>query len=48
MDYMGKSPWDSRRIEGSVNLDAQSNGLNAIYRQFWKEDWFAGVCGNGL
>ena len=42
MDYTGKSPWDSRRIEGSVNLDAQSNGLNAIYRQFWKEDWFAG------
>jgi hypothetical protein len=42
MDYMGKRPWDSRRIEGSVNLDAQSNGLNAIYRQFWKEDWFAG------
>ncbi|MCH2218572.1 MAG: glycoside hydrolase, partial [Flavobacteriales bacterium] len=42
MDYMGKRPWDSRRIEGSVNLDAQSNGLNAIYQQFWKEDWFAG------
>ena len=42
VDYAGKEPWDSKRIQGAVNLQAQSNGLQAIYNQFWKEDWFAG------
>ena len=42
MDYTGKEPWSSNRIQDSVNLEAQSNGLQAIHNQFWKEDWFAG------
>lgn len=42
IDYTGKEPWVSNRVEGSINLEAQSNGLQAIYNQFWKEDWFAG------
>ncbi|QMU66752.1 MAG: glycoside hydrolase [Flavobacteriaceae bacterium] len=42
LDYAGKEPWDSRHVSGSVNLEAQLNGLQAIYNQFWKEDWFAG------
>lgn len=42
MDYTGKEPWDSKRIEGAVNLEAQKNGLQAIHNQFWKEEWFAG------
>ncbi len=42
VDYTGKEPWDSKRIEKSVNLRAQYNGLQAIYNQFWKEEWFAG------
>ena len=42
VDFTGKEPWDAQRIEGSVNLQAQANGLQAIYNQFWKEDWFAG------
>tara|TARA_R110002126_G_C10490437_1_gene503707 strand:+ start:16196 stop:17206 length:1011 start_codon:yes stop_codon:yes gene_type:complete len=42
VDFNGKEPWDSNRIEGNINLEAQVNGLQAIYNQFWKEDWFAG------
>lgn len=42
VDYAGKEPWDSKRVKGLVNLEAQQNGLQAIYNQFWKEDWFAG------
>ena len=42
VDFTGKEPWDSKRVEGSINLDAQTNGLQAIHNQFWKEDWFAG------
>ncbi|WP_298879280.1 glycoside hydrolase [uncultured Polaribacter sp.] len=42
VDFTGKEPWDSKRIEGNVNLQAQVNGLKAIYNQFWKEEWFAG------
>lgn len=42
VDFSGKKPWDSKRIEAGVNLESQTNALQAIYNQFWKEDWFAG------
>lgn len=42
VDFAGKQPWDSNRVEGAINLEAQTNGLRAIHNQFWKEDWFAG------
>ena len=42
VDFAGKEPWDSKRVAGSVNLEAQKNGLQAIYNQFWNEKWFAG------
>ncbi|WP_088323720.1 glycoside hydrolase family 113 [Polaribacter tangerinus] len=42
VNYTAKEPWNSGRIEGNVNLQAQSNGLQAIYNQFWDEEWFAG------
>lgn len=42
IDFTGKKPWDSKRVKDSINLTAQANGLQAIYNQFWKEDWFAG------
>ncbi len=42
VDYAGKKPWEANRIQGTVNLEAQVNGLQAIYNQFWKEEWFAG------
>lgn len=40
--FTGKEPWDSNRVEGQVNLENQSKALQAIYNQFWEEDWFAG------
>ena len=42
IDFTGKKPWESNRTEGSVNLEAQKNGLQAIHNQFWKEEWFVG------
>ncbi|KGL59814.1 hypothetical protein SAMN04487762_0526 [Polaribacter sp. Hel1_33_78] len=42
VDFNAKKPWESNRVEGNVNLQAQVNGLQAIHNQFWKEDWFAG------
>ncbi|MFY0603784.1 MAG: glycoside hydrolase [Flavobacteriaceae bacterium] len=42
VDFSGKEPWDAKRIQDAVNLEAQANGLQAIYNQFWKEDWFMG------
>lgn len=42
VDYAGRKPWESNRIQGQVNLQAQANGLQAIHNQFWKEEWFAG------
>jgi len=42
VDFTGKEPWNSNRDIGEVNLEGQSNALQALYNQFWKEDWFAG------
>ena len=42
VNYTGKEPWDSSRIDGNVNLEAQSNALTALYQEFWNEPWFAG------
>ena len=42
VDFTGKEPWDSKHVNGQVNLVAQQNATQAIYNQFWKEDWFAG------
>jgi hypothetical protein len=42
VDFNAVKPWNSNRVEGSVNLQAQVNGLQAIHNQFWKEDWFVG------
>lgn len=42
IDFNGKEPWDSEKIIESVNLQNQKNATQAIYNQFWKEDWFAG------
>jgi hypothetical protein len=42
LDFTGKKPWDSNRVKGNINLQAQVNGLQAIHNQFWKEKWFAG------
>ncbi|KAA1243861.1 glycoside hydrolase TIM-barrel-like domain-containing protein [Aquimarina sp. RZ0] len=40
--YTGKEPWDSNRVSGNIDLEAQNNALQALYNEFWKEPWFAG------
>jgi ppGpp synthetase/RelA/SpoT-type nucleotidyltranferase len=42
MDYTGKEPWDSSRKGKTLNLKAQEIALQAMYDEFWKEEWFAG------
>lgn len=42
VDFTGKKPWESNRVEGMINLEAQVNATQAIYNEFWSEDWFAG------
>ncbi|WP_430411594.1 glycoside hydrolase family 113 [Kordia sp.] len=42
MDYTGKEPWDSSRKNKTLNLKAQEVALQAMYNEFWKEEWFAG------
>ncbi|WNW01014.1 glycoside hydrolase TIM-barrel-like domain-containing protein [Tenacibaculum sp. HL-MS23] len=42
VDYNGIKPWESNRVVEKVNLEAQRNATEAIYNQFWKEEWFAG------
>ena len=42
IDFAGKEPWVTNRVAGAINLEAQVNGLQALYNQFWKEEWFAG------
>lgn len=42
VDFSGKEPWKSDREMNSVNLEAQTNLLEGLYQNIWKEDWFAG------
>ncbi len=40
--YTGVAPWQAKYSAGNVDLEAQKNATQAIYNQFWNEDWFAG------
>jgi len=42
VDYSAKEPWKSERSMNTVNLEAQKNATQAIFEEFWDEDWFAG------
>jgi len=42
MDYTAKKPWLVDRNKMDVNLEAQADATQAIFEEFWKEDWFAG------
>ncbi|MFZ6051384.1 glycoside hydrolase family 113 [Halocola ammonii] len=41
VDFTTRRPWESHRNE-SLNLEAQTNALDAIFNVFWPEHWFAG------
>lgn len=42
MDYTAKKPWLVDRNEMDVNLQAQADAIGVTFKEFWKEDWFAG------
>lgn len=42
MDYTAKKPWLVDRNQMDVNLKAQADATQALFDEFWKEDWFAG------
>ncbi len=42
MDYTAKKPWLVDRKQEQINLEGQANATQAIFDEFWKEDWFAG------
>ena len=42
MNFTAKKPWLVDRNDEGVNLEAQVNATQAIFEEFWKEDWFAG------
>jgi len=42
-DFAAKRPWMVDRDSNmAVNFDAQCNATQALYDEFWREDWFAG------
>ena len=42
MDYTAKKPWLVDRNDEKVNLKAQANATEAIFSEFWNEEWFSG------
>lgn len=42
MDYTGKEPWQSDHTLKSLNFEGQSNATQALFEEFWNEEWFAG------
>jgi hypothetical protein len=42
VDFTAKAPWISDMDMNTVNLEAQVNATQAIFDEFWDEDWFAG------
>lgn len=42
IDYAGRAPWTVDRIDKQVNLGAQAILTQALFEEFWQEDWFAG------
>ena len=42
VDFAGKQPWESDHALSSINLEAQTNTLQALYEEIWNEEWFAG------
>ncbi len=41
-NFTAKEPWNSNHKIKDVNLDGQTIALEALFDQFWSEEWFAG------
>ncbi len=42
MDFTGKEPWESDHTIKTLNFEGQANATQALFEEFWNEDWFAG------
>ena len=42
VDFTAKEPWKSDRDMTDVNLQGQENATQALFEEFWNENWFAG------
>lgn len=42
MDFTGKAPWNSDHTIESLNFEGQNNAMQALFEEFWGEEWFAG------
>ena len=42
VNHAGAEPWQSNRMEGSINMEAQEVLLQALYEAVWDQEWFAG------
>lgn len=42
IDFAGRAPWTVDRIDKQVNLEAQAILTQALFEEFWQEDWIAG------
>lgn len=42
IDFSGKEPWQSNRIEDGHNTEAQTNLYKAFFAEVYPEPWFAG------
>lgn len=42
IDFAGRAPWTVDRVDKLVNLEAQAILTQALFEEFWHEDWFAG------
>lgn len=42
IDFAGRAPWTVDRVDKQVNLEAQAILTQALFEEFWDEDWFAG------
>lgn len=41
-NFTAKEPWNSNHEINDMNLDGQTIALQALFEEFWSEDWFAG------
>ncbi|MEM6515020.1 MAG: glycoside hydrolase [Bacteroidota bacterium] len=42
MDYNGSKPWNSDHTIETLNFEAQSNATQALFEEFWNQEWFSG------
>ncbi len=42
VDYTSRGHWLSKEEDRAINMEAQKNAYQALYKVFWNEPWFAG------